>query len=133
MMTFRLTKIFRDELNKEDIFYNLSPDTINARNYTKSIETKRRHAIEQRDNCLKRVHELELKLGVAQRWVPGSAEWNAVAAKAVLHEYRKAVDNLEGLVVSRLFELSNLNKSQICEFYIINFVLSGLITYIIRL
>jgi hypothetical protein len=37
------------------------------------------------------------------------------------------------LVVSRLFELSNLNKSQICEFYIINFVLSGLITYIIRL
>ena len=128
MMTFRLTKTFRDELDKEDIFYNLSPGTINARNYTISIETKRRHAIEQRDNCLKRVHELELQLGVVQRWVPGSAEWNAATAKTVLCEYRKAVDNLEGLVVSRLFELLNLNKSQIREFYIINFVLLGLIT-----
>ncbi|KAF8335183.1 hypothetical protein F5887DRAFT_892158 [Amanita rubescens] len=105
---------FRDELDKEDIFYNSSPSTINARDYTRSVETKRRHAIEQRDNCLKRVHELELKLGVAQRWVPGSAVWNAAAEKAVLREYRKAVDNLEGLIVSRLFELSNLNKSQIC-------------------
>lgn len=123
---------FRDQLSKEDIFYNSSPSTINARDYTKSIETKRRHTIEQRDNCLKRVHEFELKLGVAQRWISGSAEWNAAAAKAVLREYRKAVDNLEGLVVSRLFELSNLNKSQICEVYVINLVLSGL-TYIIRL
>ena len=80
------------------------------------METTRWHAIEKRDNCLKRVHELEIKLKVLQRWEQDSKEWNVAAEKVELHEYRKAVDRLESLTVSRIFELSKMNDSQICKF-----------------
>jgi len=73
--------VSREELDKGDIFYNTTPSNIGQRDYTKSTEMKRRHVIEKRDNCLKRVHELEVKLHITQRWEPGSTQWKAAAAK----------------------------------------------------
>ncbi|SRR6266550_748498 len=108
--------VSREELDKGDIFYNTTPSNIGQRDYTKSTEMKRRHVIEKRDNCLKRVHELEVKLHITQRWEPGSTQWKAAAAKVTLREYRRAVDKLKSLVVSRLFELSKMNMSQTCKF-----------------
>ncbi|KAF8327310.1 hypothetical protein F5887DRAFT_1083856 [Amanita rubescens] len=104
----------QEELDGVDVFYNTTPSNISQRDYMRSIETKRRHAIEKRDNSLKCVHELEVKLHVTQRWEPGSTEWKAAAAKVSLREYRRAVDKLESLVVSRLFELSKMNMSETC-------------------
>ncbi|KAF8341119.1 hypothetical protein F5887DRAFT_888021, partial [Amanita rubescens] len=104
----------QEELDKGAIFYNTTPSNIGQRDYTKSTKTKRRHDIEKRDNCLKRVHELEAKLHVMQRWEPGSTQWKAAAEKVTLREYRRAIDKLESLVVARLFELSKMNKSQTC-------------------
>ena len=96
-----------------EIFHHTNPNNVTQRDTTRSIETKRRHAIESRDNCLKRVHELEIKLKVLQRWERGSEEWNAAEEKIELREYRKAVDRLESLTVSWIFELSKMNESQI--------------------
>ncbi|KAF8337774.1 hypothetical protein F5887DRAFT_1063021 [Amanita rubescens] len=112
----RLVQLFdyQDDLNTE-IFHHTNPDNVTQRDRTRSIEAKRRHAIERRDNCLKRVHELEIKLKVMRRWERGSEEWNAAAKKVVLREYRKAVDRLESLAVSRISELSKMNESQICN------------------
>lgn len=73
---------------------------------------KRRHLLEKRDRCLERVHELERKLMIMSRWTPESPEWVAAAEKVRLRTYRRAVDTLESLVVSRLFELSKLNMSE---------------------
>lgn len=98
-------------------FRNTYPSNIHQRDDTRSVETSRRHAIEKRDNCLERVHELERKLNVMQRWEPGSREWIAASERVKLHEYRKAIDSLESLIVAWLFELSNMNKSQICKYH----------------
>ncbi|KAF8331785.1 hypothetical protein F5887DRAFT_1063958 [Amanita rubescens] len=87
---------------------------IHQRDRTRAIETKRRQTFEKRDRCLEHVHELERKLLIRSRWTPESPEWAAAAEKVQQRDYRRAVDVLEALVVSRLFELTKMNMSDIC-------------------
>ncbi|KAM6490953.1 hypothetical protein JOM56_001313 [Amanita muscaria] len=101
-----------DETGPGRNFFNMSAADIGQRDKTRAIETKRRHVIEKRDRCLERVQELERKLLILSRWTRDSSEWAAAAEKVRLRDYRRAVDTLEGLVVSRLFELSKMNMSQ---------------------
>ena len=90
---------------------------IHQRDRTRVIETKRRQTFEKRDRCLERVHELERKLLIRSRWTPESPEWAAAAEKVQQRDYRRALDILEALVVSRLFELTKMNMSDICASY----------------
>ena len=57
------------------------------------------------------VFTLEKQLGVVDRWEPGSSEFQRYQEEAQLQDYRVALDELERLVVQRLFELSKLGMS----------------------
>ena len=77
-----------------------------------SLETKRRHALENRDRDLLVVHNLEVMLGIVDRWVPECPEWKAAALMVGKCRYQRCLDDLEGLIVSRMFELTKMNMSQ---------------------
>jgi len=79
---------------------------------TRSIETARRHAIEANHKELGAVQVLEKKMNITSRWELKSVEWKAAADKVVKRRYQRCIDNLEGLVVARMFELSKMNMSQ---------------------
>ncbi|KAG1731798.1 hypothetical protein EDD22DRAFT_852830 [Suillus occidentalis] len=74
-------------------------------------ETARRHAIENYDKDLKVVQELEVKLRITQRWVPDDQEWRDAGRLVANRKLQRALDNLEGLVVARIFELSKMNRA----------------------
>ncbi|KAJ7044323.1 hypothetical protein C8F04DRAFT_1027413 [Mycena alexandri] len=78
---------------------------------TRRIETQRRHAGEVHTKTLAAVQDLEIRLGVGPRWVPGDKEWEDTAAMVTNRRYQRALDELEGLVVARMFELSKVNMS----------------------
>ncbi|KAI5989484.1 hypothetical protein EDD15DRAFT_2171323 [Pisolithus albus] len=78
---------------------------------TRRRETMRRHAQENYEKDLKAVQELEGRLGISRRWVPEDEEWRAAARLVANRKYQRALDNVERLVVSRIFELSKMNQS----------------------
>ena len=51
---------------------------------------------------------LERLHNITERWVPSSPEWKEATAYMEVHNYQKALDKLEGLVVQRLFELTKM-------------------------
>ncbi|KAF8515264.1 hypothetical protein BU17DRAFT_76911 [Hysterangium stoloniferum] len=61
---------------------------------------------------LKIVQDLEKKLVVAKCWEPGSAEWVNTSKLVAMRMYQQALDQLEGLIVAQMFELTKLNMSQ---------------------
>ncbi|KAJ7818940.1 hypothetical protein B0H13DRAFT_2378621 [Mycena leptocephala] len=78
---------------------------------TRRVETQRHHALEVYAKTLDAVQELELKLGVQMRWQQGDEDWVAAATMVENRRYQRAIDELEGLVVARMFELSKVNMS----------------------
>lgn len=87
------------------------------RDNTRTIETARRHAIENHDRDLRAVQALELKLEITQRWAPGNREWQEAARLVAMRKYQRALDVLEGLIVARMFELTKMNRSQTGKFH----------------
>ncbi|KAJ3912126.1 hypothetical protein F5877DRAFT_54492 [Lentinula edodes] len=81
------------------------------RDQTAALERTQRHAQENERKILADVHALESKLDVRVRWTEGSKEWDEAGALVMGAKYRRALDKLEGLLVSRIFELSRLNIS----------------------
>ena len=45
---------------------------------------------------------------ITKQWVPLLPEWKKSIAYMEVHDYQKALDKLEGLVVQRLFELTKM-------------------------
>lgn len=82
---------------------------------TASIETARRHALEEHAKHLSAVHGLESKLNITVRWVAGSTQWEEAGRKVKMRTYQRCIDSLEGLVVARMFELTKMNMSQTGE------------------
>ena len=95
-----------------DAWQILTPDNPAAPPSSSSLETKRRHALENQDRDLVVVQDLEVMLGVVDRWVPESPEWKAAALMVGKRRYQRCLDDLEGLIVSRMFELTKMNMSQ---------------------
>lgn len=54
---------------------------------------------------------MEDEFGIGVRWMPDSAEYNEASKVVKERRFRRAVDNLERLVVQRLFELTKLGMS----------------------
>jgi hypothetical protein len=79
---------------------------------TRKKETERRHLAERRDNVLREVIATEVKMGIAKRWQPSDPEYIETAGYMSKRKYHLALDNLQRLVVLRLFELHKLNLSQ---------------------
>jgi hypothetical protein len=94
------------------IWQNLTPENPTTHASGASLETKCCHALETRDKDLLVVQDLEVKLGVIVRWLPAHAEWKATAILVGKCRYQRCLDDLEGLIVSRMFELTKMNMSQ---------------------
>ncbi|KAJ7862665.1 hypothetical protein B0H14DRAFT_2164267, partial [Mycena olivaceomarginata] len=71
----------------------------------------RRHATELVSKTLAAVQDLELRLGIAERWEPDGAEWATTALMVANHRYQRALNELEGLIVARMFELSKVHMA----------------------
>jgi hypothetical protein len=54
---------------------------------------------------------MERRLEIATRWTSDCEEWKSTQEMLDLHGYNRALDHLEGLIVSRLFELTKMNMS----------------------
>ncbi|KAF8158816.1 hypothetical protein K438DRAFT_1910014 [Mycena galopus ATCC 62051] len=78
---------------------------------TRRLETQRRHALEQQAKALAVVQDLEVRLGVETRWVAGDENWVAAAHLVRKRRYQRALDDLERLIISRMFELSKCNMA----------------------
>jgi hypothetical protein len=78
---------------------------------SKANGTVKRHAWENYDKAINSVQALELRMNVEIRWCPEDKEWEDAVALVLNRRYRHAVDNLEGLVVKRLLELTKVNQS----------------------
>jgi hypothetical protein len=88
-----------------------------ASNYAESmkqtwcLETQRRHAYELVSKSLAPVQDLELRLGITSRWVVGDEDWIKAAEMVGKRRYQRALDQLQGLIVARMFELCKMNMS----------------------
>ncbi|KAJ6451575.1 hypothetical protein C8R45DRAFT_1124599 [Mycena sanguinolenta] len=78
---------------------------------TQRLKTQQRHALEQQAKALAAVQDLEVRLGVERCWVAGDEKWAATAELVRKHQYQRALNNLERLIVSRMFELSKCNMA----------------------
>ena len=92
-----------------------------------SQETKMRHATENAAKELLAVQDLEVRLEVGVRWNKESEEWKATSVLLTGRRYQRCLDELEGLIVSRMFELTKMNMSQ-TGMYILSFVLGLILT-----
>ncbi|KAJ3562925.1 hypothetical protein NP233_g9276 [Leucocoprinus birnbaumii] len=73
---------------------------------------KRRHAKEREARCLAEIEALEVTLNIEERWTEESDAWKKTKEMVERKTYQRCLDELEGLVVSRVFELSRMNMSQ---------------------
>jgi hypothetical protein len=94
------------------VWHSLTPQDAMTRDFTRSMETTRRHALETFDKDLLVVQDLEKRLEVVERWTSERPEWQAAAIKVGKRRYQRCLDSLEGLIVSRMFELTKMNMSQ---------------------
>ncbi|KAG6825030.1 hypothetical protein H0H92_005057 [Tricholoma furcatifolium] len=69
-------------------------------------ETRLRHAREQVQQHLLSVQDLEVQLNITERWTPEREEWKAAAILVGRRRYQRCLDELEGLVVSRMVQAS---------------------------
>ncbi|KAI5982014.1 hypothetical protein EDD15DRAFT_2378548 [Pisolithus albus] len=80
-------------------------------------ETMRRHAMENFEKDLRMVQDLEVKLGITKRWVPEDEEWQTTGRLVANRKYQRCLDQLESLIVARIFELSKMNQAGTGEFH----------------
>ena len=95
-----------------NVWQNLTLENPTASVSSTSLETKRHHALKNRDKDLLVVQDLEMMLGVVERWVPECPEWKAAVLMVGKCRYQHCLDDLESLIVSRMFELMKMNMSQ---------------------
>lgn len=76
---------------------------------TCKLETQRRHLRDRLDTVKLRVHGLEVTMGIKSRWQPQDKEYVETLKYYRERQYQRALDNLQRLVVQRLFELQKLN------------------------
>jgi hypothetical protein len=87
-----------------------------ALSQTRKMETERRYTGERRNQILQEVIEMEVKLGVQNRWTPSSPEYQETVKYMSMRKYHRALDKLQKLVIQRLFELHKLNLNQTGRF-----------------
>lgn len=75
------------------------------------IETARRTALQALLINVRAVGELEEKLGLAETWTEAHPDYISTMQYMRSHKFRRVIDNLQRLVVQRLFELSKANMA----------------------
>jgi hypothetical protein len=96
-------------------FYTTTSDSSKSYTHdistTRKLETERRYVTELRENYLKQVIELEVDLGIDRRWDPSSSEYLETLGYMSTRTYQRALEELQRLVIQRLFELHKMNIS----------------------
>ncbi|KAG1765824.1 hypothetical protein EV702DRAFT_1182405 [Suillus placidus] len=77
----------------------------------RQLETTKRHALENFEKDLGVVQELEQKLGILHCWTPEDADWQNAGRLVANRKYQHSLDQLEGLIVAQIFELTKMNRS----------------------
>jgi hypothetical protein len=128
------SQFFSSRLEKANIsFISLTPENFyttasnSIKSYahdistTRKLETERRYATELRENCLKQVIQLEVDMGIERRWDPSSSEYLETLGYMSTRTYQRALEELQRLVIQRLFELHKMNISATgnCVYYFI--------------
>ncbi|KAK0461669.1 uncharacterized protein EV420DRAFT_1266632 [Desarmillaria tabescens] len=113
-------KLAKTRVEHSDI---ITPETFTqSRDKTSRKETARRHLIEKTRKQLQNVQHMELLLNIGgehERWAPGMAAWESAQTLVRTRDYRRCLNNLEALVVSRIFELTKMNMSKTGKSYLI--------------
>ena len=78
---------------------------------TGRIETQQRHVLELHTKALEVVQDLEIHLGIQMRWRVDDDNWATAATLVQNRRYQHAIDELEGLIIARMFELTKVNMS----------------------
>jgi hypothetical protein len=78
---------------------------------TRKLETERRYAMELRENCIRQIIDIEVSMGIERRWDPSSPEYQETLGYLSTRTYQRALEELQRLVVQRLFELHKMNIS----------------------
>jgi hypothetical protein len=86
---------------------------------TRKLETQHHVNAEQLEALRRNVITLEIKLGVQSCWQPSSPEYQETLKYLTLRKYHRALDNLQCLVVQRLFELQKLNVAQTDKYFFV--------------
>lgn len=79
-------------------------------------------ARESHDSLLAEVLSIEVVMGIehGKRWQPLDKQYIQAVQYMTTHKYHQALDNLQCLIVLRLFKLHNLNLSQVGMSYMIS-------------
>ncbi|KAL6307294.1 hypothetical protein BKA93DRAFT_815978 [Sparassis latifolia] len=89
-----------------------SPSRIYNHELSQTHRLEWRHIAERRQQVLHDIIAMEVHMGIVNRWQTTSIEYIETLQYVKLCEYHRALDNLQRLVVQRLFELHNLNLVQ---------------------
>ncbi|TEB31942.1 hypothetical protein FA13DRAFT_1843167, partial [Coprinellus micaceus] len=101
----------RKYVNETSTFIQYDPSQPKSRNGSKAV-IARRIAQENYDKAVGLVHESEHLLGVEQTWSPTSQPFLEAAEMVRRRRYQRCLDELERLVVQRIFELTRMNLSK---------------------
>ncbi|KAG1794598.1 uncharacterized protein HD556DRAFT_1431927 [Suillus plorans] len=99
------SEIFRHMPITHDIDYS------QVAKQTARIEAARRTALQALLINVRAVGELEEKLGIAETWTEAHPDYISTMQYMRSHKFRRVLDNLQCLVVQRLFELSKANMA----------------------
>lgn len=78
---------------------------------TARLEAERRSAMDQVLVAIRAVSDLEAKLQLLEPWTEGHPEYEATLEYIRERNYHRALDNIQRLVIQRLFEVSRANLS----------------------
>lgn len=104
----------RDEWNSARTAANHALSSITFQNIQQSIAQAHHRvnsAYTKLQNAETLVCDLETSLQITERWTPTSPEYQKFYQENVTTKYRATIDELERLVVMRLFELTKMSNS----------------------
>ncbi|RXW20422.1 hypothetical protein EST38_g5446 [Candolleomyces aberdarensis] len=97
-----------------NIHQNPAPETYESTlSKTRQLETHRRRAREKVKELEGELVEMELRLHIEKRWDAATPEYCQTAQYINERKYHRALEDVQKLVVQRLFELHRLNLSSI--------------------
>lgn len=76
---------------------------------TRKAEAQRRIARERYNQLIEDVVIMEVKMGISIRWQPTDTAYLEAVKYIAERSYHRALENLQCLVIQRLFELNRLN------------------------
>jgi hypothetical protein len=62
---------------------------------TRKLETKRRLALELRENCLRQIVEVEVSMGIEKQWDPLSPDYMETLGYLCTRKYQRALEELQ--------------------------------------